>query len=72
MSDSEYRQMYKYMYGGVNQQQPDCTQDMSCHNSKNWPQRNGNKRTLELKINCAWNNQDDAGQTTKDQFEDDC
>ena len=30
---------------------PDCTQDMSCHNSQNWPQRNGNKWTLELKVN---------------------
>ena len=24
---------------------------MSCHNSENWPQRNGNKWTLELKMN---------------------
>ena len=23
------------------------------HNSKKWPQRNGNKQTLELKINCT-------------------
>ena len=49
---------------------------MSCHNSENWPQRNGNKRTLELKINCTYNNQDETDQTTKDQFEmtvrDDC
>ena len=28
-------------------------QDMSCHNSDNWLQRNGNKRTLELKMNCT-------------------
>ena len=27
--------------------------NISCHNSKNWPQRNGNKLTLELKINCT-------------------
>ena len=29
---------------------PDCIQDLSCHNAKNWLQRNGNKCTLELKI----------------------
>ena len=29
---------------------PDFTQDTSCHNSGNWPQRNGKKWTLELKI----------------------
>ena len=55
---------------------PDCVQDMSYHNSKNWPQRNGNKSTLELKINCTRNNQNDAGQTTDDQLKmtvrDDC
>ena len=35
---------------------------MRCHNSENWPQRNGNKRTLELTMNylkqprpgCCW------------------
>ena len=27
---------------------------------------------MELKINCTWNNQDDAGQTTDDPFQDDC
>ena len=27
--------------------------DMSCHNLNRWPQRNGNKCTPELKINCA-------------------
>ena len=32
---------------------PDCTQDFSCHNSENWPQRNGNKSTPELKIAAA-------------------
>ena len=32
---------------------PDCTHDINCHNSKNWAQRNGNKWTLELKINCT-------------------
>ena len=46
----------------------DCSHDISCHNSKNWPQRNGNKSTLELKINCY---QDDTGQTTDDQFQED-
>ena len=45
---------------------------MSCHNSKNWPQRNENKGTLDLKINGTENNQGDAGQTTDDQSEDDC
>ena len=30
---------------------PDCTHDISCHNSESWPQRNWNKPTL--KINCA-------------------
>ena len=30
----------------------------------NWPR--------ELKINCTKNNQDDAGQTIDDQFQDDC
>ena len=29
---------------------PDCSRDISCHSLKNWPQRNGNKLTLELKI----------------------
>ena len=41
---------------------PGCTQDLSCHNSKNWPHRNRNKCTLERKINYTWNNQDDASQ----------
>ena len=45
---------------------------MSCYNSRSWPQRNGNKWTLELKVNCPWSNQDDTGQSTDDQFEDDC
>ena len=44
---------------------------MSCHNSKNWPQKNGNKQTLGLKLNCTSNHQDDASQTTDDQFEND-
>ena len=47
---------------------PDCTQDMSCHSSENWPQSNGNKCIFELQSNCIWTNQDDAGQTTDDQF----
>lgn len=34
--------------------------------SKKWKQL-----TLELKINHTWNNQDDASQTTDDQFQDD-
>ena len=33
---------------------PDCSHDISCHNSENWPQTNGNKLTLELKINYTW------------------
>ena len=32
---------------------PDCTQDTSCHSSKNRLQRDGNKCTLEVKINCT-------------------
>ena len=48
------------------------THDISLHNSKNWLQRNGNKLTLDLKMNCTWNNHDDAGQTTDDQSEDGC
>ena len=46
--------------------------DRNCHNSENWPQGNRNRPTVELKINCTWNNQDDADQTTDDQFQDDC
>ena len=45
---------------------------MSGHNSKNWPQGNENKPTLELKTNCTKNNQDDAGQTTDGQLPGDC
>ena len=30
---------------------PDYSHDLSCHNSENWLQRNGNKLTLKLKIN---------------------
>lgn len=29
---------------------PDCSRDISFHDAKNWPQKNGNKPTLELKI----------------------
>ena len=29
---------------------PDFSHDIRCHNSDNWPQRNGNKWILELKI----------------------
>ena len=47
----------------------DCSCDISCHSSKNWPQVNGNKPILGLKINCASNNH--AGQATNDQFQDD-
>ena len=32
---------------------PDCSNDIDGHNSENWPQRNGNKPILELKINCT-------------------
>ena len=52
--------------------EPDCSHDISCHSSENWHQRNGDKPTLELKTDCAYDNQDDAGQTTCDQFQDDC
>ena len=34
--------------------------------------RNENKWTLELKVNCIDNNQDDTDQTSDDQFQDDC
>ena len=43
---------------------PDCSRDISWYNSENWLQRHRNKLILELKINCTWNNQDDADQTT--------
>ena len=46
---------------------PESTQDMNCYNFENW-----NKWTLEIKINCTWNNLNDASQTTDDRFEDDC
>ena len=42
---------------------------------ENWPQRDGNKWTVELKANCTLHIQDDAGQPTDDQFQavrDDC
>ena len=51
---------------------PDCRHDISFHNSKNCPQGDENKPTMEPKINCPWNNQDDSGQTIHDQFGDDC
>ena len=51
---------------------PDCNCGISCHRSEIWPQRNGNKLPLKPKVNCTYNNQDDAGQTTDDQCEDDC
>ena len=44
---------------------------MICHNSENWPQKNGSKRTLELEINHTQNNQNDASHTIDDQSEDD-
>ena len=31
---------------------PDWTHDIYCHSSKNWPQRNGSKQTLELSNAC--------------------
>ena len=34
--------------------------------------RNENKWTLDLKVNCIDNNQDDTDQTSDDQFQDDC
>ena len=51
---------------------PDCSHDVSCHSSKNRPQRNGNKSTLDLKSNCTLNSQDDTGQNAEDQFQEDC
>ena len=47
-----------------------CSSEISCHNPKNWPQ--------EMETNWSWNwrltvlNVGDAGQTTDDQFQDDC
>ena len=32
---------------------PDCSCEVSCHSSKNWPQRNRNKPTLGLKPYCT-------------------
>ena len=32
---------------------PNWSHDISCHNSKKWPWRKGNKPTVELKINCT-------------------
>ena len=49
----------------------DCTHKKSCHNSEDWPQRNGNKWTLEQKTNYTWNDQDDTDQTGE-QYEDGC
>ena len=40
---------------------PDCSHDISFHDSENQPQGNGNTLTLELKINCNLNNQDATG-----------
>ena len=31
-------------------QWPDCSHDISCHSSENWPQANGTKPSMELKI----------------------
>ena len=47
---------------------PDCSHDLCGRNSENWPQGNRETWTLELKINCTWNNQDDAGQTPMTSF----
>lgn len=51
---------------------PDCSHDISVYISDNWPQRNGNKLNMELKINCTQNNQNDMVLTTDDQFQNDC
>ena len=40
---------------------PGCSHNISCYSSENWPQKNGNKPTLELKTNFTQNNQNDAG-----------
>ena len=48
--------------GVVNYMMTRLYHDISCYNSENRPQRNGDKWTLKLKINCTWNNQDDSGQ----------
>ena len=41
--------LYQLSYQG---RRSDCSHDINCHNSEDWPQRNGNKLTLDLKINC--------------------
>ena len=33
--------------------EPDCSHDINCQSSENWPQRNRNNPTLELKTNCT-------------------
>ena len=43
---------------------PDCSHDISVHDSENQPQGNGNTLTLELKINWNLSNQDGAGHLT--------
>ena len=50
----------------------ECSYDMRCHNSENWPQQNGIELTLELRINCTQNSWDDTIRPWHDQFEDDC
>ena len=50
----------------------DCSHYISSHNSENWPQRNGSKLALGLKMNCTENNQNGTGQITDDQFHHDC
>ena len=45
---------------------------MSYHNSTNWPQRSGNKWTLEVKMSCTQNIKNDAGKISDDQIEGDC
>ena len=50
---------------------PGCSHDISCHNSKNWPQRNENKLTPELKVNCTLIKMTPIT-PPYDQFQDDC
>ena len=39
--------------GEINHMMTILSHDISCHNSESWLQRNGNKSTLQLKINCT-------------------
>ena len=64
--------MLKHQVGEVSYMVPRLYPGCELPQFKNWLQRNGNKWTPELTINWTESNQDDAGQTTSDQFKYDC